>query len=138
MIAFEVFINGHRICLAGVGNDGVLNAIVTWVGRPNSEEEIFLRIGGLHSITDEHSHWNVPSIGAGAEILVKVVEADSVDLDPPDQRYRSETPTTLEQYRDCLKQFTERLTEDERKQLQKELIADLQVRGQQIADHLGF
>ena len=124
MIAFEVFINGHRICLAGVGNDGVLNAIVNWVGRPNSDEEIYLHVGGLDCITDEHVRWNVPSIGVGAEILVKVVEADSAE--PPDQRYRFEMPTTLEKYRDCLQQFTEQLTEDERQQLLRELIADLQ------------
>lgn len=125
MIAFEVFINGHRVCLAGAGNDGVLNTIVNWVGRPSSVEEVFLRVGGLDCITDEYLRWNVPSIGVGAEIIVKVVEADSVD--PPDQRYRFEMPTTLEKYRDCLHQFKEQLTEDERQQLLRELLADMQV-----------
>jgi hypothetical protein len=83
MIAFEVFINGHRICLAGVGNDGVLNAIVNWLGRPNSKEKIRLHVAGSDWITDESLRWIVPSIGVGAEILVKVVEANSADL--PDE-----------------------------------------------------
>jgi hypothetical protein len=124
MIAFEVFINGHRVCLAGVGNDGVLNAIVTWVERKDCEGEIFLSVGGLDCKTDESLRWNVPSIGVGAEILVKVVEADSVDR--PDQRVDLELPTTLEKFRECLQEFTEQLTQDERQQLLRELIADLQ------------
>jgi hypothetical protein len=127
MIAFEVFINGHRICLAGVGNDGVLNAIVNWAGRSDSVGDTFLRVGGLDSITHEFLRWNVPSIGVGAEILVKVVEASSVD--PPDQRYRDDRATALEEWRGILQQITEQLTQDERQQLLRELIADLQAGG---------
>jgi hypothetical protein len=97
---------------------------VTWIARPNSEEEIFLCVSGSDWITDEFLRWNAPSIGVGAEILVKVVEADSVD--PPDQRWRAQTPTTLEQYRACLQGFAEQLTENERHQLLRELITDLQ------------
>jgi hypothetical protein len=123
MIAFEVFINGHRICLAGVGNDGVLNAIVNWLGRSDSVGDIFLRVGGLDCNTREFLRWNPPSIGVGAEILVRVVEANSVDL--PDERYREGTAS--EEYRGIFQQVTEQLTKDERQQLLKELIADLQV-----------
>jgi hypothetical protein len=49
MKAFEVFINGHRLCLAGVGDNGVLSAIVNWVGGPARDEHIFLSLGGLDS-----------------------------------------------------------------------------------------
>jgi hypothetical protein len=31
MIAFELYLNGKKPCTAGVGNDGVLSAHVTWV-----------------------------------------------------------------------------------------------------------
>ena len=31
MIAFEVYLNGKKLCLAGVGNDGVLAAITDYV-----------------------------------------------------------------------------------------------------------
>jgi hypothetical protein len=124
MIAFEVFINTHRICLAGVGNDGVLNAIVNWVGRSDSVGDIFLKVGALDTSAYEFLRWHVPSIGVGAEILVRVVEANSVDL--PDERFREQRPTALEEYRAILQQFTEQLTKDERQQLLKELITDLQ------------
>jgi len=124
MKSFEVFINGHRLCLAGVGENGVLNAIVNWVGGAGREEDIFLNVGGLDSKTDEHLRWKVPSIGVGTEILVRVVEAISVD--PPDERFYSERPTTMEQYRECLREFCERMTEEERLILVRQLVADLE------------
>jgi hypothetical protein len=123
MKAFEVFINGHRLCLAGVGDDGVLHAIVNWVGGPD-REDISLSIGGLDSVTDEHLRWKAPTIGVGTEVLVRVVETTSVD--PPNERVRSSMPTTLDQYRECLRDFSERMTEDERQELLKELVADLE------------
>jgi hypothetical protein len=124
MKALEVFINGHRLCLAGVGDDGVLNAIVNWVGRPGQEDDIFLSVGALDCTADEHLRWSTPSIGVGAEVLVRVVAAAAVD--PPDERHRSERPSTLEQYRECLREFSERLTDDERQHLLRELVADLE------------
>lgn len=124
MKALEVFINGHRICLAGVGDDGVVNAIVNWVGGPEREEDLFLSIGGLDCTTDEYLRWSTPSIGVGTEVLVRLVEAAAVD--PADQRHRSERPTTLEQYRECLRKFGERLNDDERRQLLRELVAELE------------
>ena len=57
MKALEVFINGHRVCLAGVGDDGVLNAIVNWVGGPDRDQDFFLQVGGLDSRADEHLRW---------------------------------------------------------------------------------
>jgi hypothetical protein len=127
MKAFEVFINGHRLCLAGVGENGVLHAIVNWVGGLDHEEAVRLSVAGLDSDTDEHMRWKVPTIGVGAEVLVKVVETASAD--PPNERVRSEMPTTLGQYRECLRQFSERMTQDERQQLIKELAADLEGTG---------
>jgi len=123
MKAFEVFINGHRLCLAGVGDNGGLHAIINCISGPD-REEIFLSLGGLDYVTDEHMNWKVPAIGVGAEVLVRVVETTSVD--PPDVRVRSERPTTLDQYRDCLRDFSEQLTEDERQELLRGLVADLE------------
>ena len=123
MKALEVFINGHRLCLAGVGDEGALHAIVSWVGDRSREEDIHLSVGGVDCVADENLRWNVPSIGVGAEVLIRVVEAPSVD--PPEERHRSERPTTLELYRECLRQFSERLTEEQRQQLLRYLLADL-------------
>jgi hypothetical protein len=39
MTAFEVHLNGKSLCTAGIGEDGVLTALATWVSRavPSSE-----------------------------------------------------------------------------------------------------
>jgi hypothetical protein len=123
MKAFEVFINGHRLCLAGVGDSGGLHAIINCISDPE-RENIFLSLGGLDYVTDEHLRWNVPSIGIGAEVLIRIVEATSVDR--PNQRVHSDMPTTLYQYRACLQQFSEQMTDEERQELLKELVADLE------------
>ncbi len=122
MRAFEVFINSHRLCLAGVGENGGLHAIINCISGPD-RDDIFLSLGGLDYVTDEHLDWEVPTIGVGAEVLVRVVETTSVD--PPNERRLSGMPTTLDQYRTCLRDFSERMTEDERQELLKELVADL-------------
>ena len=36
MIAFDVFLNRKKLARAGVGSDGVLTAITTWVRRRTS------------------------------------------------------------------------------------------------------
>jgi hypothetical protein len=123
MKALEVFINGHRLCLAGVGA-GVLSVHVTCTGGGTRPEHMFLRVGGLDSTADEHLRWDAPSIGVGAEVLVRVVEAKAAD--PPVERVPVDRPTALEECHRCLRECGERLTDEERRQLLGELIAALQ------------
>jgi hypothetical protein len=124
MTALEVFVNGHQVCLAGVGEEGVLSAIVDWVNSPHSEAATNLSVGGLDSNTGEHLHWDVPSIGIGAEVLVRVVEASVVD--PPGRRYRLQGQSAIEEIREHLGDLVERTTEEERQQLLRELIQRLE------------
>jgi len=86
MKALLVLVNGERLCLAGVGKDGVLNAGVTWVGGKRLEgrgkitQRLELMVGGLNSITREHLRWHSPKrLKVGDEITIKVVSAKSVD-----------------------------------------------------------
>jgi hypothetical protein len=83
MVALEVFVDGRRVCIAGVGDNGVLNAIVNSVGLPG-EEEVFMHVGGLDCTSDEHIRWAVPMISVGSEVTIRVVEAEAVD---PPKRY---------------------------------------------------
>lgn len=87
MKALEVFVNGQRLCLAGVGSEGVLTATVDWAGRAG-REDVFMHVGGLDGVTDESLEWAVPRIDVGTEITIRVVEVASVD--PPSKR----TPPT--------------------------------------------
>jgi len=68
-------------CLAGVGDDGVLTSIVSWVTRPG-QGECFLSVSGLYSQTKKHVNWiNQRRVSVGDEIRLRIVEASSVD--PP-------------------------------------------------------
>ena len=56
MIAYEVWVNDKKICVAGVGESGVLNAVLTWGGKPGRPpQNPNLHVGGL--VNDEHVRW---------------------------------------------------------------------------------
>jgi hypothetical protein len=89
--AFEVFVNGQRLCRAGIGDDGVLSVVLNWVGGkpPRTADGSFdFHILGINSATTEHVHWPSPEIAVGDEITIKILEADSVVPEP--QRNRSQ------------------------------------------------
>lgn len=57
MKAFIVFLNGKRLCAAGVGPNGVLTAIIDWVrGGPKrrADGHFGFHVGGLGGGTGEH------------------------------------------------------------------------------------
>jgi hypothetical protein len=83
--AFVVLVNGERLCTAGIGGNGVLTTIVSWVGR-GRRGHFHMHVGGLDSRTDQHIRWEVPAVRVGDEITVRVVEAGAVD--PPAERYK--------------------------------------------------
>ena len=77
MRAFKVTLNGKKLCLAGVGERGVLTAIVDWVAQDRGEE-LSLQVGGLAN--EAHLKWTRQKrLRVGDEIRVKIVEAASVD-----------------------------------------------------------
>ncbi|MGO8985197.1 MAG: hypothetical protein ACLQFM_10450 [Terriglobales bacterium] len=77
MRAFKVSLNGERVCLAGIGERGVLTAIVTWVAG-DRRADLFMEVGGLAN--EEHLKWvNQKPLRVGDEIKVKIVEVTSVD-----------------------------------------------------------
>jgi hypothetical protein len=90
MHAFKVDLNGKRICVAGVGQHGVLTAIVDYVGDGRSSE-ISLRVGGLFTPTEEHATWKRLDLKVGDKVVVTVIETDSVDR--AGKRYRPDSKT---------------------------------------------
>ncbi len=81
MIALEVSRNGKRLCVAGIGDNGVVCAIVDWMGRPGRPGHPQLKVGGLYSDTRFHANWVRRAFKVGDEITIRVVEVDEVD--PP-------------------------------------------------------
>jgi hypothetical protein len=80
--AFVVTVNGQRLCTAGIGPNGVLSAIIDWVGggrnRPSGGDFGF-HVGGLDSRTGEHVDWTTPELKVGDSVTVEIVEIDEVD-----------------------------------------------------------
>jgi len=89
MKALAVYLNGEKLCTAGVGDLGVVSAIVSWVRREDqhtaskqpdcTEEELRLEVGGLISSPREIVKWQKRDLSVGDEILIKIVEAESAD-----------------------------------------------------------
>jgi len=59
MRALEIAIDGKKLCLVGIGHEGVLTAIVNSVVGDRGED-LFLQVGGLISETDEHHSADKP------------------------------------------------------------------------------
>ena len=93
MRAFEVSVNGKRVCVAGVGDHGVLTAMVDYVLRPDGQEMSF-EVGGLITPLEEHVRWVRQDLGIGDEISVKLIESESVDA--PIIRHRDDPEKKVE------------------------------------------
>ena len=89
MPVFHVYLNGKKVCTAGVGDLGVLGAHVSWVRRkgertlskkPDSvEEELLLHVGGLITPANEHVCWLDRKLDVGDEVRIRIVEDAAVD-----------------------------------------------------------
>ena len=79
MRAFEISMNGKKLCVAGIGDDGVLSAIMNWVGK-GGRGDLFLEVGGMITPSNQHVSW-IPQkpLQVGDEIRIRVVEVDLVD-----------------------------------------------------------
>jgi len=95
MICFEVCVNGKVVCTAGVGDLGVLTAMLVWVKRePNncpegldiatwSQEELNLSIGGSIGHGEqghEFLDWiKDHGISVGDEIAIRILSQTNCD-----------------------------------------------------------
>jgi len=86
VICFEVSINGRTLCTAGVGEFGVLSAIVSWVhrepqsaiGESDNRATIDLEVGGLRN--RRHFTWLTDqAISVGDQISIRIIESDNPD-----------------------------------------------------------
>jgi hypothetical protein len=106
MVAFDVFHNNERLCVAGVGDFGVLTAIVTWVAHsPETLErwaaggmseqqstELSLQVGGLTSTLD--MRWIDASLRVGEKVRIQVIDTPRVDA--ATTQYRGDAITDVE------------------------------------------
>ena len=78
MRAFQIFLNGKKLCVVGIGNDGVLSTTITHVPF-RRRRETRLYVGGLVLPQNEDVRWKKALLRVGDEVRLKVVEAETVD-----------------------------------------------------------
>ena len=105
MRVFDVFVNDEKLCRAGVGDDGVLDTIVTWVKligdaadearRSNAPlEETTVQVGGLSNHT--HQRWVQRRLTVGDRVTVAIASARKAD--PPTHIRRQNRKEDEERY----------------------------------------
>jgi hypothetical protein len=98
MLAFELFVDDERICLAGMEDWAVMSVILSAVrsgqrpdGQPR-EGKLDVHVGGLSEDDPDgvahHARWARIDLATGSRVSVNVVETDHPD--PPARRYRSD------------------------------------------------
>jgi hypothetical protein len=72
MIAFEILVNGKRVCTAG--GEVVSSVGVDWTDREQDATAVRLRIGGIaDSGLTEHLHWDAPTLRVGDEVTIRII-----------------------------------------------------------------
>lgn len=103
MIAFEIEINGRKLCRAGINAEfGILTSILSWAKRDISqlskevkakvpEEELKLTVGGHISYSKddyENVQWLGRELKPGDQIKIKIIETN--EADEPKTKKRSD------------------------------------------------
>jgi hypothetical protein len=93
--------------VAGIGDEGVLTAIVNRVAGKDVED-MFLSVGGLISPAKEHVSWlRQKKLRVGDDIQVKIVEAALVD--EPGNRHRADPARELQAKQDYVRNLAKEL-----------------------------
>ena len=87
MKCFEVTINGQKVCTAGIGDYGVLNSVLSFIGSKESSdqtpsESLELTISGVATSTvgaTDAVEWLQRDLVVGDEILIRIIEASECD-----------------------------------------------------------
>jgi len=76
MRAYEVSLNGRRLCTAGIGKNGYVSAYVTYVSERN---ETGIDVVGLVSRKKIYVRWTRRPLHTGDEIKIKIVNKKTAD-----------------------------------------------------------
>jgi hypothetical protein len=94
------------LCVAGVGDDGVLDTMVDHVAG-HGRSEVYLRVGGLISPTGKHVLWRHQRLKTGDEVRVKITESDSIDR--PKEIYRRDPKQELRAQKRYVREMARKL-----------------------------
>ena len=109
MKAFQVHLNGKKLCVAGFSeHDVVLTAIVDYVSG-DGRDELALSVGGLITPKGEYVRWvGRRRLRSGDEVNVKIIDAQSADS-PRERHTRANMPTpNLRQQKQYVRQMAKK------------------------------
>ena len=116
MTAFEVSLNGGKLCVAGIEGPGTVSLILSWIhgekDTPREGGRMELNVGGINGTTKEFATWidspgtGFPELAQGDEIHIRVVESQEVTL--PTFRPLD----TLQQTRELKERYLQELAEE--------------------------
>jgi hypothetical protein len=107
MRAFKVHLNGKRLCLAGIGDEGVLTASVVWATGRDGADQV-LEVGGLIGPTRENVSWTKRKpLRVGDQIQIEVVEVSGVD--EPIERHRTDPKQRLKAKKNYVRMMAKEL-----------------------------
>jgi hypothetical protein len=116
MQVFEVYRNGRKLCAAGVGEHGVLSAIVVWHSpEPVAEgsedvpaSSVHLSVSGLSTSAPDHQlYWMDAPLCTDDEVVIRVREA--VAVDPPELRERPGPGDVLREKQEYVRRMAQEL-----------------------------
>ena len=76
MRAYQIFLNGERLCTAGIGKHGYIQAYVTYLSERN---ETYLDIIGCLASKKLYVRWARRPLRTGDEVRVKIVDKKTAD-----------------------------------------------------------
>jgi hypothetical protein len=116
MPVFHVYLNGKKMSTAGVGELGVLTALVSCVRRKGErrrikkpdrvEQEITLDVGGLITPTDEHVRWLDCKLKVGDEVRIRIV--DNAPSERPHSREKRDRSKELRSQKRYVREMAKR------------------------------
>lgn len=93
MIAFKISLNGKQVSVAGVGNEGLLAAMITWskgIDPYHPEESCHMQVTGMRGTPPQTAQmlaWVTQALDVGDTVTVEVINSDETDtpqqLGPP-------------------------------------------------------
>ncbi len=115
MRAFEVYLNGRKLCTAGIAEAGVVTSCITWVTGPDPKEpeDMELRVGGLVSRTHTHVDWMHRIVRNGDEI--RIVVCDKEKVSKPKKSHSESEETRKKRKLEYLKRLSKELGYEIRK-----------------------
>ena len=79
MIAYEIYLNGKKVCTAGGSELSVLTGAVNFF--PNRSDQLgpLLTVSGVVSKPEEFLHWAHRELRIGDSVEIRVIESSIVD-----------------------------------------------------------